>query len=201
LKQQVRDDRKASEELKQIKDERTRRFMTAFEEIQSRVEETYTNMTKSSKHPLGGNAYLSLSEDSDDEPFKSKVTFSVKPANKRYLDLSQLSGGEKTIACLSLLFAINSSSSAPLFVMDEVDAALDNGTARFVLVVLDVDSITDDYNIVLFFSSSNSQLAQALQLCQGAYEIQLSVPCYQFEGYLFRRIRSAHWDFKGCEHG
>ncbi|KAG7356504.1 chromosome partition protein Smc [Nitzschia inconspicua] len=130
LKQQIRDDRKATEELKQIKDARTQLFMSAFEKIQRDVEETYTNMTKSSKHPLGGNAYLSLSEDNEDEPFKSKVTFSVKPANKRYLDLSQLSGGEKTIACLSLLFAISLSSEAPLFVMDEVDAALDNVNLR-----------------------------------------------------------------------
>lgn len=136
MKKQILDDRKASKELKKVKDLRTQRFMSAFEDIQSGVEEIYTNMTKSSKHPLGGNAYLSLSEDNDDEPFKSKVTFSVKPPNKRYLDLGQLSGGEKTIACLSLMFAINLLSEAPLFVMDEVDAALDNGTLAlpFVLV-------------------------------------------------------------------
>lgn len=128
LKQHVRDDRKASGELKEIRDERTQRFMSAFETIQKNVEEIYTSMTKSSKHPLGGNAYLSLSEDNEDEPFKSKVTYSVKPPNKRYLDLTQLSGGEKTIACLALLFSISRLSEAPLFVMDEVDAALDNGT-------------------------------------------------------------------------
>merc|ERR1712029_614467 len=44
----------------------------------------------------------------------------------RFRDMEQLSGGEKTIAGLSLLFAINDYNPAPFFVMDEVDAALDN---------------------------------------------------------------------------
>ena len=40
--------------------------------------------------------------------------------------MEQLSGGEKTVAALSLLFAIHSYRPAPFFIMDEVDAALDN---------------------------------------------------------------------------
>merc|ERR1712038_485902 len=48
------------------------------------------------------------------------------PAGKRFRDMEQLSGGEKTIAALALLFAIHSYRPAPFFVMDEVDAALDN---------------------------------------------------------------------------
>lgn len=45
---------------------------------------------------------------------------------KRYRDMEYLSGGEKTVASLALLFAIHSYHPAPFFVMDEVDAALDN---------------------------------------------------------------------------
>jgi structural maintenance of chromosome 1 len=40
--------------------------------------------------------------------------------------MDQLSGGEKTMAALALLFAIHSYRQAPFFVLDEVDAALDN---------------------------------------------------------------------------
>lgn len=43
-----------------------------------------------------------------------------------YRDIQQLSGGEKTMAALALLFAIHSYRQAPFFVLDEVDAALDN---------------------------------------------------------------------------
>ena len=81
-------------------------------------------MTKSSKHPLGGKAYLSL--DDADEPYKGGMKFNAMPPMKRFRDMEQLSGGEKTVAALSLLFAIHSYRPAPFFVMDEVDAALDN---------------------------------------------------------------------------
>lgn len=77
-----------------------------------------------SKHPLGGNAYLSL--DDSDEPYKGGVKFNAMPPMKRFRDMEQLSGGEKTVAALALLFAIHSFRPSPFFVMDEVDAALDN---------------------------------------------------------------------------
>lgn len=81
-------------------------------------------MTKSSKHPLGGNAFLSL--DDTEEPYNGGIKFTAMPPMKRYRDMEYLSGGEKTIAALALLFAIHSYRPAPFFVMDEVDAALDN---------------------------------------------------------------------------
>ncbi len=48
------------------------------------------------------------------------------PPMKRFRDMEQLSGGEKTVAALALLFAIHSFHPSPFFVLDEVDAALDN---------------------------------------------------------------------------
>jgi len=81
-------------------------------------------MTKSSKHLLGGNAYLSL--DDSEEPYAGGVKFNAMPPMKRFRDMEQLSGGEKTVAALALLFAIHSFRPSPFFVMDEVDAALDN---------------------------------------------------------------------------
>ncbi|KAI8590059.1 RecF/RecN/SMC N terminal domain-containing protein [Geranomyces variabilis] len=48
------------------------------------------------------------------------------PPMKRFRDMDLLSGGEKTVAALALLFAIHSYQPAPFFVLDEVDAALDN---------------------------------------------------------------------------
>eukprot|EP00595_Chromulina_sp_UTEXLB2642_P003589 CAMPEP_0196768152 /NCGR_PEP_ID=MMETSP1095-20130614/42409_1 /TAXON_ID=96789 ORGANISM="Chromulina nebulosa, Strain UTEXLB2642" /NCGR_SAMPLE_ID=MMETSP1095 /ASSEMBLY_ACC=CAM_ASM_000446 /LENGTH=200 /DNA_ID=CAMNT_0042137345 /DNA_START=3357 /DNA_END=3956 /DNA_ORIENTATION=- len=52
------------------------------------------------------------------------------PPMKRFRDMDQLSGGEKTIAALALLFSIHSYRQAPFFVLDEVDAALDNVNVR-----------------------------------------------------------------------
>jgi structural maintenance of chromosome 1 len=45
---------------------------------------------------------------------------------KRFRDMDQLSGGEKTMAALAFLFSMHSYRQAPFFVMDEIDAALDN---------------------------------------------------------------------------
>jgi structural maintenance of chromosome 1 len=54
------------------------------------------------------------------------VKFHAMPPMKRFRDMELLSGGEKTMAALALLFAIHSYQPSPFFVLDEVDAALDN---------------------------------------------------------------------------
>jgi structural maintenance of chromosome 1 len=120
------DAQKAVVAFNKVKKLRTQRFNEAFYHIDEALKTIYTDMTKSSKHPLGGKAYLSL--DDTEEPFQGGLKFNAMPPMKRFRDMEQLSGGEKTVAALALLFAIHSFRPAPFFVMDEVDAALDNGT-------------------------------------------------------------------------
>lgn len=64
-------------------------------------------------------------EDSD-EPYLDGIRYHAMPPLKRFRDMEHLSGGEKTMAALALLFAIHSYQPSPFFVLDEVDAALDN---------------------------------------------------------------------------
>ncbi|KAL7521334.1 hypothetical protein ACHAWX_006015 [Stephanocyclus meneghinianus] len=116
--------RKANDAFNKIRKARSHMFNAAFKQIDDALKVIYTDMTKSSKHPLGGNAYLSL--DDSDEPYRGGMKFNAMPPMKRFRDMDQLSGGEKTVAALSLLFAIHSFRPAPFFIMDEVDAALDN---------------------------------------------------------------------------
>jgi structural maintenance of chromosome 1 len=125
--------RKAAAAFNKIKKQRTQRFNEAFNSIDEALKTIYTDMTKSSKHPLGGKAYLSL--DDTEEPYKGGLKFNAMPPMKRFRDMEQLSGGEKTVAALALLFSVHSFRPAPFFVMDEVDAALDNGKSPFVLCV------------------------------------------------------------------
>lgn len=68
--------------------------------------------------------YLDI-EDSD-EPYLDGIKYHAMPPLKRFRDMEHLSGGEKTMAALALLFAIHSYQPSPFFVLDEVDAALDN---------------------------------------------------------------------------
>ena len=119
---------KTTQAFQRIKAKRTRLFNEAFQHIDQALKTIYTDMTKSSKHPLGGNAYLSL--DDTEEPYNGGLKFNAMPPMKRFRDMEQLSGGEKTVAALSLLFAIHSFHPAPFFVMDEIDAALDNVNLR-----------------------------------------------------------------------
>ena len=76
------------------------------------------------KRLLMVNSYLDI-EDSD-EPYLDGIKYHAMPPLKRFRDMEHLSGGEKTMAALALLFAIHSYQPSPFFVLDEVDAALDN---------------------------------------------------------------------------
>jgi len=141
------DARKAAAAFQKVKNNRARRFNDAFQHIDEALKTIYTDMTKSSKHPLGGNAYLSL--DDTEEPYKGGMKFNAMPPMKRFRDMEQLSGGEKTVAALSLLFAIHSFRPAPFFVMDEVDAALDNVNLRKVCNYIRQRSESDFQCIVI----------------------------------------------------
>ncbi|KAJ3126687.1 Structural maintenance of chromosomes protein 1 [Nowakowskiella sp. JEL0407] len=114
----------AKEKFNALKVERTNRFVEAFNHVSSRIDGIYKELTRSRTFPLGGTAYLSL--EAGDEPYLQGVKYHAMPPMKRFRDMEQLSGGEKTVAALALLFAIHSFKPAPFFVLDEVDAALDN---------------------------------------------------------------------------
>lgn len=84
----------------------------------------YHTCTLKLKIPSDNTSYLDI-EDSD-EPYLDGIKYHAMPPLKRFRDMEHLSGGEKTMAALALLFAIHSYQPSPFFVLDEVDAALDN---------------------------------------------------------------------------
>jgi len=84
------------------------------------------------------------------------------PPMKRFRDMYQLSGGEKTVASLALLFAIHSYHPAPFFVMDEVDAALDNINLRKVCNYIQQRSKVDFQCIVISLKDMFYERSQSL---------------------------------------
>ena len=72
---------------------------------------------------LGGDAELELIDSLD--PFNEGVIFSVRPLKKSWKQMSKLSGGEKTLSSLALIFSLHYFRPTPLYFMDEIDAALD----------------------------------------------------------------------------
>lgn len=92
-------------------------FMEGFSTISLRLKEMYQIIT------MGGNAELELVDSLD--PFSEGILFSVMPPKKSWKNIGNLSGGEKTLSSLALVFALHHYKPTPLYVMDEIDAALD----------------------------------------------------------------------------
>ncbi|SPQ21931.1 f467c316-711b-4ede-be3f-e0add8b0e9ed [Thermothielavioides terrestris] len=121
--------RAAREAFNKVKDKRFELFNRAFTHIQEQITHVYKELTRSDAYPLGGQAYLDIEEDTD-TPYLSGIKYHAMPPLKRFRDMEHLSGGEKTMAALALLFAIHSYQPSPFFVLDEVDAALDNANVE-----------------------------------------------------------------------
>lgn len=96
---------------------RLEEFMAGFGIITLKLKEMYQMIT------LGGDAELELVDSLD--PFAEGIVFSVRPPKKSWKNISNLSGGEKTLSSLALVFALHHYKPTPLYVMDEIDAALD----------------------------------------------------------------------------
>lgn len=100
-----------------LRKQRLEMFMEGFGQITLRLKEMYQMIT------LGGDAELELVDSLD--PFAEGIVFSVRPPKKSWKNISNLSGGEKTLSSLALVFALHHFKPTPLYVMDEIDAALD----------------------------------------------------------------------------
>lgn len=108
-------------EMRQLYDDlrkkRYNEFMQGFKIITRKLKEMYQMITQ------GGDAELELVDSMD--PFTEGVSFSVRPPKKTWKNISNLSGGEKTLSSLALVFALHYYKPSPLYFMDEIDAALD----------------------------------------------------------------------------
>lgn len=106
--------RQAYEDLRK---QRLNEFMAGFYVITNKLKENYQMLT------LGGDAELELVDSLD--PFSEGIMFSVRPPKKSWKKIFNLSGGEKTLSSLALVFALHHYKPTPLYFMDEIDAALD----------------------------------------------------------------------------
>ncbi|KAJ1916560.1 Structural maintenance of chromosomes protein 4 [Mycoemilia scoparia] len=110
-----RDD--AQNQFDELRKRRLDEFMAGFNKISYRLKEMYQMIT------MGGNAELELVDSLD--PFSEGLVFSVMPPKKSWKNIANLSGGEKTLSSLALVFALHQFKPTPIYVMDEIDAALD----------------------------------------------------------------------------
>ena len=75
-----------------------------------------------------GEAFLEIENPQD--PFSAGVSINVRLTGKKFMDIRSLSGGEKTMTALALIFSIQDHEPSTFYILDEVDAALDKRNAE-----------------------------------------------------------------------
>ncbi len=131
LELQRKDLEEALHELEKLRDELaetvTRRFDETFSAVCSNFQEVAETLFP------GGEGRLRLVEPGEDGEGESGVEVELRPAGKRITRLSLLSGGEKALGAISFLFALFLAHPCPFYLLDEVEAALDDSNVnRFV---------------------------------------------------------------------
>ena len=118
--------------IKKIDDETKTIFKDSFNAVNTRLKEMFPKLFG------GGMAELTLN---DDDALNAGVVLMARPPGKKNSSISQLSGGEKALTALALVFAIFELNPAPFCLLDEVDAPLDDlNTLRFINMVEEMSS-------------------------------------------------------------
>ncbi|XP_074533996.1 structural maintenance of chromosomes protein 1B [Halichoeres trimaculatus] len=149
--------RKCSQEFELVKALRFHLFSQCFEHVSVVIDQIYKRICRNNS------AQAILSAENPDEPYLGGINYNCVAPGKRFMSMDNLSGGEKAIAALALLFAIHSYRPAPFFVLDEVDAALDNTNIGKVTSFIREESRTNMQIIVIslkeeFFSKADALL-------------------------------------------
>tara|TARA_B100000674_G_scaffold228058_1_gene187572 strand:+ start:2414 stop:4810 length:2397 start_codon:yes stop_codon:yes gene_type:complete len=118
------------------------RLLDAFEKVSRKFNEVYTKLFN------GGNAKLELVDSED--PLDAGLDLLVSPPGKRLQSITLLSGGEQALTALSLIFAVFLTNPAPICVLDEVDAPLDDANVtRFCNLLDELTRITNTKFIIV----------------------------------------------------
>ena len=122
--EQIEDLQKAEVEMRETIDEinqtATQRFDDTFEKIRANFKNVFNTLFHEDDY-----CDLLIEDDAED-PLEAKIDIKANPKGKRPSSINQLSGGEKTLTAIALLFAIYLVKPSPFCVLDEVDAPLDD---------------------------------------------------------------------------
>lgn len=127
LDMQIKDLTKAEEDLKKIIEELTKemvaRFTKGFDDINENFKKVFKELFG------GGNARLILDNSETDDPLSAGIEIVAEPPGKKLQNISLLSGGERALTAIAILFAILRMRPMPFCVLDEIEAALDEVNA------------------------------------------------------------------------
>ena len=133
---------KLKEGIAELNQKGREKLLEAFEKVNRKFNEVYTKLFN------GGSAKLEL-VDSDD-PLDAGLEMLVSPPGKRLQSITLLSGGEQALTALSLIFAVFLTNPAPICVLDEVDAPLDDANVtRFCNLLDELTKITSTKFVIV----------------------------------------------------
>ncbi len=93
-----------------------------------------------------GEAHIVL--ENPENPFEGGIEIQVRVAGNKFLDMRSLSGGEKTLAALAFIFAIQEYQPSPFYLLDEVDAALDKTNSQLLSKLINKYSEKAQYIVI-----------------------------------------------------
>jgi len=111
------------ETIKEINTTASERFMETFELIRGNFQRIFNSL-------FGSDAGADLVLEDPNDPLETEIDINARPRGKRPCGISQLSGGEKTLTAIALLFGIYLVKPSPFCILDEVDAPLDDANVE-----------------------------------------------------------------------
>jgi chromosome segregation protein len=142
-----------SDTIKRIDRKSRERFMAAFEEINEKFKDVFARLLP------GGRARLILTDESD--PLESGIDILAQPVGKRLSSITLLSGGEKALTAISLIFAVFMVKPTPFCMMDEMDAPLDDINTERIIDLLKEISFSSQV-ILITHNKKTMEMADTL---------------------------------------
>ncbi|MFZ0846402.1 MAG: AAA family ATPase, partial [Pseudolabrys sp.] len=127
--------------IQSLNREARERLLASFEQVNKHFQQLFTRLFN------GGTAELQLIE--SDDPLEAGLEILAKPPGKKPTTLSLLSGGEQALTALALIFAVFLTNPAPICVLDEVDAPLDDHNVERFCDLLDEMTRSTDTRFVI----------------------------------------------------
>lgn len=145
---------KISSAIEILEEEAKKRFFNIYNNFKENIKEVAGSLLK-------GDVQVEL--ENPDDPLNSEFLIKASPFGKRVRALPLLSGGERALLALSIIFALHQVSPVPFCVLDEVDAALDDAnTLRFVEFIKKLS-----YNTQLFIITHNKRTMESGDILYG----------------------------------
>ena len=142
--------------IENIEKDKRQTFLDAFDQVDKEIRLIFNKMT-------GGNAWLELQN--EDDIFNSGISYLIQFPNKPKRESTSISGGEKTLAAIVFVLALQKLKPSPFYLFDEVDAHLDAPNAERLSIILEERSKESQFIMV----SLKDSVIQKAKLIYGVF--------------------------------